>query len=318
MNHQFLKLSGSLQHLAIGLVWGMLGLITSDSLGTHQPATAQTRIHNLPQNSSEKLTQRSSRQRRGVLVAEDPNAQINLRSEPSERSRVKGYGLVGDQVDILDETTRSDSTWYQVKFPGSGAVGWINGNFVKNLSQSPDQSTTLSQAGSERFTLAGRRPEEITRVAVSIDSRNTAEVSFRLGNRNLMKFGGQVVARDPYAIVIDVKNSGNADADGTIYIEYGVNNSINTLFSDGRLDGQDFSATFRGQSTSANQPEEAGQRLVGQNVDESISRLRRDGWQVIDSGRNVVKLDRGQSGMDIEFDPRTREITNVKMIDLEN
>lgn len=66
-----------------------------------------------------------------VLTASDPNSQINLRSTPSTTGNLLGYGLMGDQVQILDQTTGNDGkTWYLVKFPRSGAQGWIHEDFV--------------------------------------------------------------------------------------------------------------------------------------------------------------------------------------------
>lgn len=70
--------------------------------------------------------------REGVLQANDPEAQINLRELPDVNSRSLGYGVVNDRVTILDQKTGEDSyVWYKVKFPKSGATGWIRGTFVK-------------------------------------------------------------------------------------------------------------------------------------------------------------------------------------------
>ncbi|GAB4148479.1 MAG: hypothetical protein Fur0046_27020 [Cyanobacteria bacterium J069] len=65
-------------------------------------------------------------------MAEDASARINLREVPSTDIPTRRYGLVGDEVLILDNTIGKDGqNWYKVKFPVSGAVGWIRNDFVQ-------------------------------------------------------------------------------------------------------------------------------------------------------------------------------------------
>lgn len=65
------------------------------------------------------------------LIAAQPEARINLRSQPTTTSQSKGYGLVGDPVQLLRTTQASDGyDWYYVKFEQSGAEGWIRGDFI--------------------------------------------------------------------------------------------------------------------------------------------------------------------------------------------
>ncbi len=80
-------------------------------------------------------TPASGNARVGTLIAHDRGSQINLRSQPTARSRAMGYGLAGDQVNILQcqqdtDTAGSDLNWCQVKFLESGAVGWIRSDFI--------------------------------------------------------------------------------------------------------------------------------------------------------------------------------------------
>ncbi len=66
-----------------------------------------------------------------VLTAADAQAQINLRSEPSVDAAADSYGLVGDPVLLLKTAADGgDVPWYYVKFDGSGAEGWIRGDFI--------------------------------------------------------------------------------------------------------------------------------------------------------------------------------------------
>lgn len=65
------------------------------------------------------------------LTAQQANSRINLRAQADQNSTSRGYGLVGDSVEILDETLGNDGTqWYLVKFPDSEVEGWIRGDFV--------------------------------------------------------------------------------------------------------------------------------------------------------------------------------------------
>lgn len=65
------------------------------------------------------------------LIAQQPEAKINLRTQPDANSSAKGYGLVGDPVQLLRTATGTDGhEWYYVKFEQSGAEGWIRSDFI--------------------------------------------------------------------------------------------------------------------------------------------------------------------------------------------
>jgi hypothetical protein len=82
-----------------------------------------------------------------VLTASDPDSQITLRANPSESSKSLGYGLVGDHVQVIEQTTTDDYTWHKVRFPRSGAVGWIRGDFVTlTTNQIPSESSTALES----------------------------------------------------------------------------------------------------------------------------------------------------------------------------
>lgn len=71
----------------------------------------------------------------GTLRAASPNAQINVRSEPTIRAASPHYGIVGDRVEILEcvldrDMPGSDLNWCNVRFPRSGAIGWIRSDFI--------------------------------------------------------------------------------------------------------------------------------------------------------------------------------------------
>ncbi len=71
----------------------------------------------------------------GTLTAYSRGSQINIRSQPTVRSRAHGYGLTGDQVNILEcvqdnDTAGSDLNWCEVQFLESGIVGWVRSDFI--------------------------------------------------------------------------------------------------------------------------------------------------------------------------------------------
>ncbi|MBU6229564.1 MAG: SH3 domain-containing protein [Cyanobacteria bacterium REEB459] len=64
------------------------------------------------------------------LIAAQPEARINLRSGPSTTASTRGYGLVGDPVQLLRSAQAEDGLWYYVKFEQSGAEGWIRSDLI--------------------------------------------------------------------------------------------------------------------------------------------------------------------------------------------
>jgi hypothetical protein len=71
----------------------------------------------------------------GTLTATDPNAQINVRSQPTIRSNSPHYGVSGDQVEILkcvvdQDRPNSDLNWCQIRFVQSQATGWVRSDFI--------------------------------------------------------------------------------------------------------------------------------------------------------------------------------------------
>jgi hypothetical protein len=81
-----------------------------------------------------------------ILIATDTNAQINLRAAPSVTSKRLGYALADERVQVIKQAASTDSdryTWYQVRFPRSGAIAWIREDFVRlKTSHIPSASPT--------------------------------------------------------------------------------------------------------------------------------------------------------------------------------
>lgn len=82
-----------------------------------------------------------------MLVANDPNARITLRSGPGTNYPSRGYGLAGDLVYLLTEVgppevdmapDNQGNTWFRVGFPSSGAIGWMREDFLSTYCEYAD------------------------------------------------------------------------------------------------------------------------------------------------------------------------------------
>lgn len=100
-----------------------------------------------PQQQTETANSASVSSSEAVLTANDPDSQINLHDTPSATGKDLGYGLAGDRVEIIEQTTTDGYTWHKVRFRRSGAVGWVRGDFVSLAS-----AGKTSQPSSERPT----------------------------------------------------------------------------------------------------------------------------------------------------------------------
>ncbi|MGD1942301.1 MAG: SH3 domain-containing protein [Leptolyngbyaceae cyanobacterium] len=87
-----------------------------------------------------------------TLKAAQADAQINLREQPTTQAKSKGYGLVGDPIQLLKAAEGEQGlTWYYVKFDGSGAEGWVRGDFV-NTSGQPAGGGSVAAVSVDGFT----------------------------------------------------------------------------------------------------------------------------------------------------------------------
>ncbi len=95
-----------------------------------QPQTESVATNEVGESAAEIASPSSVASSEVILTANDAKARINLRETPSEIGRYLGYGIVGDRVQAIDQTTSDGYVWYKVHFPKSGAQGWIRGDFV--------------------------------------------------------------------------------------------------------------------------------------------------------------------------------------------
>ncbi|MEB3882196.1 SH3 domain-containing protein [Lyngbya sp. CCY1209] len=67
----------------------------------------------------------------GYLTSDDYGSQINIRSGPGTGYSSPHYGYDDDRVEIINDTIGDDGyTWYYIEFYGSGARGWVRGDFI--------------------------------------------------------------------------------------------------------------------------------------------------------------------------------------------
>jgi Bacterial SH3 domain len=67
----------------------------------------------------------------GEIVTQQPKARVNVRLAPGEQSAIAHFGVAGDKVMLLASgRDAAEKMWYQVKFVGSGAEGWVRSDFI--------------------------------------------------------------------------------------------------------------------------------------------------------------------------------------------
>lgn len=90
----------------------------------------------------------------GIILV-SPDSKANIRDEPSTNSRIRHYGVGGDQVNILNQTNAPDGfTWYFIEFPNSGARGWIRGDLLALNGQTGERVSFAP--GSSAANVGGR------------------------------------------------------------------------------------------------------------------------------------------------------------------
>ncbi|MEM6835304.1 MAG: SH3 domain-containing protein [Cyanobacteria bacterium P01_C01_bin.120] len=89
------------------------------------------------------------------LVAADPQAQINVRSQPSSASEPVGYGQVGETVILGHSEPGTDGyTWHRVTFQSDNTAGWIRGDLLdipplEPVASQPATAASVNQGTSE-------------------------------------------------------------------------------------------------------------------------------------------------------------------------
>ncbi|MGA9381438.1 MAG: hypothetical protein WBV73_21990 [Phormidium sp.] len=229
------------------------------------PVVAQATALNLTQPGSGqlKIGKRRTRSIKGASVMVRPNGTVDLGLTYADGSGTLRFGgrlvsQTGDTLTLaLTNSGNADASGeVTVSYGPSNSINWISGSgFVDgqpltiefssgSQSNVGSQPMNLSQTGSGLFTLQGRPNRGMSRALVTVQPNGKAEIVFLLADGNQMRFSGDLANKDAQTLNIRVTSSGMADASGNIRVEYGPNNSINTIFGGGKLDGQDFSVQF--------------------------------------------------------------------------
>jgi hypothetical protein len=134
------------------------------------------------------------------------------------------------------------------------------------------QQTDLNLIGEGEGTLSiGSRPSQtVTFVTVTSRPNQQVEISLRLADGNLQRWGGQLVNHSAGEAQIQLTSAGGADATGTLTVRY-RDNTLISLIGSGTLDGQPLSIRFTIGDDSVNRPPavsattltQAGQGIFG-------------------------------------------------------
>lgn len=88
------------------------------------------------------------------LTAEEADAQVNLRSQPSTQADSLGYGVAGDEVYLLQLVEGEGGyNWYYVKFVQADTEGWVRGDFVDTQGQTTaatNSAASTATCGSDK------------------------------------------------------------------------------------------------------------------------------------------------------------------------
>jgi hypothetical protein len=149
-------------------------------------------------NTTPNPTQRPANSRAtrlATLVASDPNSQINIRSEPSTEADALNYGMVGDAVEILEETKGEDGfTWYRISLEDADVSGWVRGDLVR---QGNNRSQNRSDRPSARVPLA------------AIDGcRTEAAEKFETNQADIEIMNSQLSGADTYKVLLRSEKTG--------------------------------------------------------------------------------------------------------------
>lgn len=109
--------------------WEIEGAIAGKQCDRIGQSTAQNHLSwgRLPQSTVEAASKLGA----GTLTADHRQARINLRSQAQLSAKIEHRGRVGDRVRILSSRFGADKyLWYRVELVGSGAQGWVRGDWV--------------------------------------------------------------------------------------------------------------------------------------------------------------------------------------------
>jgi hypothetical protein len=114
----------------------------------------------------------------------------------------------------------------------------------RDTSASGREGINISQTGNGLWTRERFPNLSVESVTVITRSGGDADISLRFSGGQRLVLSGRVETRNANGLVIRLTQSGNLNASGTVNVEYGRNNSIETLSGEGRLDNSRFTVQF--------------------------------------------------------------------------
>lgn len=189
-----------------------------------------------------------------ALVTVRPNRSVDIAfgfSNTNRPLRLSGGLVSWSNNTLIVELTNSGDTGASgqvtVLYGENQSIYSISGKGRLNgrpMSIEFNGAVALSQTGRGFLTLKDGPSRNITKVSVTGQSKGSLDLVFFLDNGNQMLFSGNLASREADLLRIQLIDSRNVSASGTLKVKYGADNSIDSINGDGKLDGQDFSVQF--------------------------------------------------------------------------
>ncbi|MBW4513862.1 MAG: SH3 domain-containing protein [Timaviella obliquedivisa GSE-PSE-MK23-08B] len=112
---------------------GTIALANSAILRGDRRSSSSSDAGSVARSSSSSTTRVMTPPSSGMarLKTLDSGSAINIRAEASTTAEILHMGYSGDRVEIISHVNgEGDYRWYNIRFPQSGAIGWVRGDFV--------------------------------------------------------------------------------------------------------------------------------------------------------------------------------------------
>ncbi|MEB3293677.1 MAG: SH3 domain-containing protein [Synechococcales bacterium] len=93
--------------------------------------------------------------RPATLIAEDANARINIRSNPTTQAKALHSGRVGNSVEVLRQIVPKNENyaWSYVRFKNSGVEGWVRIDFIQYSDSRDTYASLMGGSNDDRINL---------------------------------------------------------------------------------------------------------------------------------------------------------------------
>jgi hypothetical protein len=141
-------------------------------------------------------------------------------------------------------------------------VGAVPASTAPMLAQ--QAGLNLVGEGEGTLTIGSRPSQTVTFVTVTSGPNQQVEISLRLADGNLQRWGGRLISSGGGEAQIQLTNAGGADATGTLTVRY-RDSTLISLIGSGTLDGQPLSIRFTIGDDSVSQPPAASAITLAQS-----------------------------------------------------